>query len=332
MAILVTGGAGYIGSHMVWELLDHGEDVVVVDNLVTGFEWAVADRAKLILGNVGDKDFMHKVFKENDIEAVVHFAGSVVVPESVEDPLKYYNNNTGATRNLLEVVNEFEIDKFIFSSTAAVYGEPTTTGPIREDAILNPMSPYGSSKLMSEIMVRDIANASNLRYVMLRYFNVAGCDPLQRTGQSTKGATHLIKLACEAAVGKRPSLSVFGTDYDTKDGSGVRDFIHVSDLVSAHYAAVKFLRNGGLKFTANCGYSKGYSVLEVIEAVKRISGNDFPVIKEERRNGDIAALTANCHRLNSRLGWKPKYDNLDTIIRTALEWEELSHQKRKLAS
>ena len=331
MAILVTGGAGYIGSHMVWELLDRGEEVVVVDNLSTGFDWAVADTAKLIIGNVGDQILMRSVFKDNDIEAVIHFAGSVVVPESVINPLKYYDNNTGATGNLLEVVTEFGIDKFIFSSTAAVYGEPSTSGPIREDAILNPMSPYGSSKLMSEIMLRDVANASNLRYVMLRYFNVAGCDPLQRTGQSTEGATHLIKLACEVALGKRASLSVFGTDYDTEDGSGVRDFIHVSDLVSAHYAAVQFLRNGGLKFTANCGYSKGYSVLQVIEAVKRISGNNFPVVYEGRRLGDIPALTANCHRLSSRLGWKPKFDNLDTIVSTALEWEAISIQKKKYA-
>ena len=331
MAILVTGGAGYIGSHMVWELLDHGEDVVVVDNLTTGFDWAVADRAKLIVGNVGDKILMRKVFEENDIEAVIHFAGSVVVPESVENPLKYYDNNTAVTRNLLEIVTEFGIDKFIFSSTAAVYGEPNASGPIREDAILNPLSPYGSSKLMSEMMLRDVAKSSNLRYVMLRYFNVAGCDPLQRTGQSTVGATHLIKLACEAALGKRASLSVYGTDYDTVDGSGVRDFIHVSDLVSAHYAAVQFLRDGGLKFTANCGYSKGYSVLQVIEAVKRISGNEFPVVHEGRRLGDIPSLIANCHRMNSRLGWLPKYDDLDTIIRTALEWETISIQKKKYA-
>ncbi|MGB7285569.1 MAG: UDP-glucose 4-epimerase GalE [Salaquimonas sp.] len=331
MTILVTGGAGYIGSHMVLELLDQGEKVVVIDNLVTGFEWAVPDRAKLILGNIGDRKLVEKVIRENDVEAVIHFAGSVVVPESMENPLKYYDNNTGNSRNLIEAVTNCGVDKFIFSSTAAVYGEPLTSGPIREDAVLNPMSPYGSSKLMTEIMVRDAALASNLRYVMLRYFNVAGCDPLKRTGQSTKGATHLIKIACEAALGKRAHMGVFGTDYDTEDGSCVRDFIHVSDLVNAHYAALNFLRQGGLKFTANCGYSKGYSVLEVIKAVKEISGNDFPVVFEPRRPGDIPALTANSHRLMSRLSWKPKNDDLRTIIKTALEWESILDKKLKSA-
>lgn len=331
MTILVTGGAGYIGSHMVYELLDHGEEVVVLDNLVTGFEWAVPSRAKLIVGDVGNTKLVEKTIRQEGIEAVIHFAGSVVVPESVQDPLKYYMNNTANTRNLLEAVTNCGIDKFIFSSTAAVYGEPSTTGPIREDAVLNPMSPYGSSKLMSEIMVRDVALATNLRYVMLRYFNVAGCDPLQRTGQSTVGATHLIKLACETAVGKRPSLSVFGNDYDTPDGSCIRDFIHVSDLVNAHYTALNFLRQGGLKFTANCGYSKGYSVLEVIESVKRVSGNDFPVVMEPRRVGDIPALTANAHRLRSRLSWAPKHDNLDKIIADALAWEDVLAQKLKSA-
>ena len=331
MTILVTGGAGYIGSHMVLELLDHGEKVVVLDNLSTGFDWAVPDRARFVIGNVGDKKLVERVIKENEVEAVIHFAGSVVVPESVENPLKYYENNTSNSRNLLETVVACGVDKFIFSSTAAVYGEPLTTGPIREDAILNPMSPYGSSKLMTEIMVRDIALATNLRYVMLRYFNVAGCDPLKRTGQSTAGATHLIKLACEAALGKRPYMGVFGNDYDTEDGSCVRDFIHVSDLVNAHYAALDFLRQGGLKFTANCGYSKGYSVLQVIEAVKRISGNDFPVVMEPRRPGDIPALTANAHRLMTRLSWSPKYNELDTIIKTALDWEEILVQRRKSA-
>lgn len=331
MTILVTGGAGYIGSHMVLELLDQGEKVVVLDNLTTGFDWAVPDRAKLIVGNVGDRKLVERIIRENEVEAVIHFAGSVVVPESVENPLKYYENNTGNSRNLLEAVTNCGVDKFIFSSTAAVYGEPMTSGPIREDAVLNPMSPYGSSKLMTEIMVRDTALASDLRYVMLRYFNVAGCDPLKRTGQSTKGATHLIKIACETALGKRSHMEVFGNDYDTPDGSCIRDFIHVSDLVNAHYAALNFLRQGGLKFTANCGYSKGYSVLEVIKAVKELSGNDFPVVMEERRPGDIPALTANAHRLMSRLSWEPKHDDLKTIIKTALEWEAVLAHKLKSA-
>ena len=331
MSVLVTGGAGYIGSHMVWELLDHGEDVVVIDNLTTGFDWAVPDRAKLVIGNAGNIDLVDKVIRDNNVEAVIHFAGSVVVPESLENPLKYYQNNTTNSRNLLEAVVKNGIDKFIFSSTAAVYGEPLTTGPIREDAVLNPMSPYGSSKLMTEIMVRDTALASNLRYVMLRYFNVAGCDPLQRTGQSTEGATHLIKIACETALGRRASMSIFGDDYDTPDGSCVRDFIHVSDLVNAHYAALNFLRQGGLKFTANCGYSKGYSVKQVVDAVKRISGNDFPVVQEDRRPGDIPSLTANAHRLMSRLSWKPKHDNLDKIIKDALAWEAALDNRRKSA-
>ena len=331
MSVLVTGGAGYIGSHMVWELLDHGEDVVVLDNLTTGFDWAVPDRAKLIIGNAGNIDLVDKVIRNHDVEAVIHFAGSVVVPESVENPLKYYHNNTANSRNLLEAVVKNGIDKFIFSSTAAVYGEPLTTGPIREDAVLNPMSPYGSSKLMTEIMVRDTALATDLRYVMLRYFNVAGCDPMQRTGQSTEGATHLIKLACETALGRRASMSIYGDDYDTPDGTCIRDFIHVSDLVNAHYAALNFLRQGGLKFTANCGYSKGYSVKQVVDAVKRISGNDFPVVYENRRFGDIPSLTANAHRLMSRLSWKPKHDNLDKIIRDALAWEAALDNRRKSA-
>ena len=331
MTILVTGGAGYIGSHMVFELLDHGEKVVVIDNLTTGFDWAVPDRAELVIGNIGDKKLVERVIRDFDVEAVIHFAGSVVVPESVEKPLDYYENNTANSRNLLEAVVNCGLDKFIFSSTAAVYGTPLTTGPIREDAILNPMSPYGSSKLMTEIMVRDAALASNLRYVMLRYFNVAGCDPLKRTGQSTKGATHLIKIACETALGKRPYMGVFGTDYDTPDGTCIRDFIHVSDLVNAHYAALNFLRQGGLKFTANCGYSKGYSVREVVDAVKRVSSKDFPVVFEPRRAGDIPALTANSHRLMSRLSWSPRFDDLDTIIRTALDWESALEQRRRSA-
>ncbi|MCB1461076.1 MAG: UDP-glucose 4-epimerase GalE [Nitratireductor sp.] len=329
MSVLVTGGAGYIGSHMVWELLDQGEQVVVIDNLSTGFDWAVPKRAKLVVGDVGDKDLVRDLIAKEEVDAIIHFAGSVVVPESMDNPLKYYENNTAKSRDLLEVAVNSGIDKFIFSSTAAVYGAPLTSGPIREDAILNPMSPYGSSKLMSEIMVRDVAQAHGLRYVMLRYFNVAGSDAKLRTGQSTIGATHLIKLACETALGRRSHMSIYGADYDTPDGTCVRDFIHVSDLVSAHYAALNFLRQGGLKFTANCGYSRGFSVREVIAAVQRISGNNFAVIEGKRRPGDVPSLVANSHRLQNRLDWKPRYNDLDTIIETALAWEgELSEKRR----
>ena len=323
MSVLVTGGAGYIGSHMVWELLDHGEETVVVDNLSTGFDWAVPERAKFVEGDAGDAGLIGDLISDNKIDTIIHFAGSVVVPESVEKPLDYYRNNTANSQRLIETAVKCGIDKFIFSSTAAVYGAPLTDGPIREDAILNPMSPYGSSKLMTEIMLRDTALAHDMRYVMLRYFNVAGADPLKRTGQSTEGATHLIKVACEAATCKRNHMQVFGTDYDTPDGSCVRDFIHVSDLVNAHYAALNFLRQGGLKFTANCGYSKGYSVLEVIEAVKRVSGVDFPVVETKRRPGDIPALVANAHRIMSRLDWQPKHNSLDVIVETALDWEKV---------
>jgi len=316
---------------MVWELLDHDENVVVLDNLVTGFRWSVPKNVKLIIGDVGNQELVESTIRDHKIDCIIHFAGSVVVPESIEDPLKYYQNNTANSLKLVRAAINTNVSKFIFSSTAAVYGAPTSNGPIREDAILNPMSPYGSSKLMTEIMVRDAANAHGMRYVMLRYFNVAGCDPQGRTGQSTEGATHLIKIACETALGKRSAMKVFGTDYDTPDGSCIRDFIHVSDLVNAHYTVLGFLRKSGRKFTANCGYSKGYSVLEVLEAVKRVSGNDFPVVFAERREGDIPSLTADAHRLMSRLNWRPKYDNLDVIIASALAWEAKVDDFRKSA-
>ena len=331
MTVLVTGGAGYIGSHMVWELLDNNEEVVVVDNLVTGFRWSVPDKVKFIEGNVGDQAFMENVLEENNIDSIIHFAGSVVVPESLDDPLKYYENNTGNSRNLIAAAIKVGISRFIFSSTAAVYGEPMTTGPISENAILNPMSPYGTSKLMTELMIRDTAIAHNLSYVILRYFNVAGCDLQGRTGQSTDGATHLIKVACEAAAGKRSSMKIFGTDYDTNDGTCERDFIHVCDLVNAHYTALKFLRNGGRKFTANCGYSKGYSVREVIDTVQRVSGNKFRVIEAERRAGDIPSLSANAYRLMSRLDWRPRHNDLDLIVSSALDWEKKLLEFRKSA-
>jgi len=331
MSVLVTGGAGYIGSHMVLELVDRGEEVVVLDNLSTGFEWAVAPKARLVVGDVGDRELVRRLIRDRKIDAILHFAGSVIVLESVADPLKYYENNTANSRDLLAVAVSAGIDKFIFSSTAAVYGAPAVQRPIREDAILNPMSPYGSSKLMTEIMVRDAALAHGLRYVMLRYFNVAGSDPQQRTGQSTKGATHLIKVACETAMGRRSHMSIYGTDYRTPDGTCIRDFIHVSDLVNAHYVALEFLRKGGRKFTANCGYSRGYSVRHVVETVQRISGNYFPVVEEAKRPGDIPALVADAHRLQSRLGWRPQHDRLDHIVETALAWERAMEERRLTA-
>ncbi|MEM7214436.1 MAG: UDP-glucose 4-epimerase GalE [Pseudomonadota bacterium] len=322
MTVLVTGGAGYIGSHMVWELIDHGIDTVVIDNLVTGFRNAVPKQIPFVEGDIGDQSLIESVLKQYKVDTIIHFAGSVVVPESLENPLKYYDNNTGNSRNLLAAALACNVKRFIFSSTAAVYGNPLTEGPISENAILNPMSPYGTSKLMTELMIRDAAQAHDLSYVILRYFNVAGCDVQGRTGQSTEGATHLIKVACEVASGKRRSMKIFGTDYDTPDGTCIRDFIHVNDLVDAHRVALEFLRAGGRKFTANCGYSKGYSVQEVVDAVRKVSGNDFRVILDGRRAGDIEALTANANRLMSRLNWKPKHDDLELIVSTALAWEE----------
>ena len=322
MTVLITGGGGYIGSHMVWECIDHGEDVVVIDNLVTGFDWAVSPTAKLVVGDVGDRSLVERTIRDNKVDTIVHFAGSVVVPESLEKPLKYYENNTCRTRTLVETAVRCGVKQFIFSSTAAVYEAPKTLRAVDETAPLVPSSPYGKSKMMSEIMIRDVADAHGMRYVMLRYFNVAGADPARRTGLSTRGATHVMKLACEAATGKRPHFDVYGTDYDTPDGSAIRDFIHVSDLVNAHYVALQFLRDGGLKFTCNAGYNQGNSVFDVIDAVKRISGKDFKVRLQPRRNGDIPAIVANSLRLTRRLNWKPKYTNLDTIVEHALAWEE----------
>jgi UDP-glucose 4-epimerase len=289
--------------------------------LTTGFRWAVPERVKFIEGDIGDQKLVEDTLLTGKIDTIIHFAGSVVVPESMNDPLKYYDNNTGKSRILLQAAVNCGVDKFIFSSTAAVYGPPENSEPVHENSVLTPMSPYGASKLMTEMMIRDVAAAHDLRYVMLRYFNVAGADAAGRVGLSTEGATHLIKLACEAALGRRDHLEVYGTDYDTPDGSGVRDFIHVSDLVNAHYYSMNFLRGGGLKFTANCGYGRGYSVLEVIEAVKRVSGCDFEVRLGPRREGDIGLMIANANRLMKRLGWAPKHDDLDYIIATALAWE-----------
>lgn len=321
MAVLVTGGAGYIGSHMVWELVDAGEEVVVVDRLSTGFEWAVSPEAKLVVGDVGDSDLIGRVIDEHKIDAIIHFAGSIVVPESVADPLGYYDNNTTKTRSLLEAAVKGGVPHFIFSSTAAVYGG-AGSDPVREDAPLHPESPYGRSKLMTEWMLQDTAAAHSLRYTILRYFNVAGADPRGRTGQSTPGATHLIKVASETALGKRPFMQIYGDDYATPDGTCLRDYIHVSDLVAAHRLALQRLRAGGVSLLANCGYGHGYSVLEVIDAVRRVHGKDFDTRMTERRPGDAAAVVANAQRARAELGWSPQYDDLDTIVGHALAWED----------
>ncbi len=320
MSVLVTGGAGYIGSHMVLQLLDSGESVVVLDNLSTGFRWAVPSEVTLVVGDVGDQDLIRSVVRKHGVNSIIHFAGSIIVPESIADPLGYYHNNTVKSRALIEVAVEMGLKQFIFSSTAAVYGMPTEN-PVREDADLKPISPYGSSKLMTETMLGDTARAHNFRYVALRYFNVAGADPQGRSGQSTPNATHLIKVACEAALGKRPYLEVFGRDYPTQDGTCIRDYIHVTDLVRAHMSALRHLRDDGDSDIFNCGYSHGFSVLEVIDAVKRVSGADFEVRDAPRRPGDPAEIVAASDKIKVRLGWRPEYDNLDTIVRHALSWE-----------
>lgn len=320
MAILVTGGAGYIGSHMVHELVDAGEKVVVLDNLVTGFRFAIPDSATLVIGDIDDQALVGLLIETHGITDIIHFAGSVVVPDSVSDPLGYYLNNTVRSRALIAAAVAGGVKRFIFSSTAAVYGNPVSV-PVREDAVPAPMSPYGTSKLMTEMMLADTARAHDFCYTALRYFNVAGADPKGRTGQSTRGATHLIKVACETASGKRAAMDVFGTDYDTPDGTCIRDYIHVTDLVRAHIAALTYLRAGGTSDVFNVGYSKGYSVLEVIDAVKRVSGTNFAVRMAGRRPGDPAQIVAASDKLRGRLSWTPAFDNLDGIVRDALNWE-----------
>jgi len=320
MSVLVTGGAGYIGSHMVHELVDSGETPLVVDDLSTGFRWAVPPEARLIVANAGDEERMAALMVSHRIEAVIHFAGSVVVPDSVRDPLSYYLNNTVNSRALLAAAVRRGVKHFIFSSTAAVYGIPGAS-PVYEDAPLAPISPYGASKMMTETMLRDAAAAHDLRYVALRYFNVAGADPKGRTGQSTPDATHLIKVAVQAALGERDGLDIFGTDYDTPDGTCVRDYIHVADLVRAHSSALAHLRAGGASLTLNCGYGRGYSVRDVVASVKRVSGADFPVREVGRRPGDPPELVAGTRRIIETLDWRPVLDNLDTIVAHALDWE-----------
>ena len=320
MTVLVTGGAGYIGSHMVHALVDAGERVVVLDNLTTGFDWAVAPGASLVIGETGDQSCVAALIAEHHIDAVIHFAASTVVPDSLRDPLGYYHNNTVNSRALIETAVKQGVRHFIFSSTAAVYGNPKRL-PVREDDATAPMSPYGSSKLMTEIMLRDAGSAYGLRHVILRYFNVAGADPLGRTGQSTRRATHLIKVAVEAALGLRPKLEVFGADYPTPDGTCIRDYIHVCDLVRAHSDALAYLRGGGESTTLNCGYGRGFSVREVIDTVKQVSGVDFKVEFAGRRAGDPANIVAASDLVRSTLKWQPRFHDLQTIVTHALAWE-----------
>jgi UDP-glucose 4-epimerase len=321
MSVLVTGGGGFIGSHMVWELIDRGENVVVLDDLSTGFDWAVAAKAELVIGDVGDRVLLDRIMKTRQVETVMHFAGSVVVPDSVADPLGYYLNNTVKSRELIAASVANGVGNFVFSSTAAVYGVPATN-PVAEDAPLDPMSPYGASKAMTERMLADAGAAYGLRSVTLRYFNVAGADPRGRTGQSTRGATHLLKAAIEAATGQRDYVAVFGTDYDTHDGTGVRDFIHVTDLVRAHSAALDHLRRGGQDIVLNCGYGRGYSVLELLDAVQRVSGRVLDIRARDRRAGDIPVMVAAADRIRQTLGWTPVHEDLETIVGHALSWEK----------
>ena len=320
MTVLVTGGAGYIGSHTVHALVDAGERVVVLDNLSTGFATALPKQMLPIVGDVGDQALVASLIEDHGVEAIIHFAGSTIVPESMTDPLSYYGNNTANSRSLIEAAVKGGVRHFIFSSTAAVYGNPARM-PISEDDPTVPASPYGWSKLMTEIMLRDASAAYGIGHVALRYFNVAGADPQMRTGLSTPGATHLIKVAVEAALGRRPQIDVYGTDYPTPDGTCIRDFIHVSDLSRAHLAALTYLRDGGANATLNCGYGRGYSVREVLDAVRRAVGHSFTVNFGERRAGDIVVSVAAANRIRELLSWTPELDDLDAIVGHALAWE-----------
>lgn len=319
-AILVTGGAGYIGSHVVRQLGEAGERIVVLDNLSTGFAEAVL-YGELVVGDTGDRELVSRILKEHDVDTVMHFAAHTVVPESVSNPLKYYGNNTCNSRNLLECCQVAGVKHFIFSSTAAVYGIPEG-GLASEETPTAPINPYGLSKLMTEWMLRDLAAASDLRYVALRYFNVAGCDPEGRIGQSTPKATLLIKVACEAATGKRDGVSIFGTDYPTPDGTGIRDYIHVEDLADAHLKALDHLRQQGDSAVLNCGYGHGYSVREVLETVGQVAGEPLTIREEPRRAGDPANLIAVSDKIKGMLGWTPRYDDLEGIVRSAYAWEQ----------
>jgi len=330
MAVLVTGGAGYIGSHMVLALIDAGhEEVVVLDDLSTGFDWALPPEVTLVRGDVADQTLVAETIRAHKIDALAHFAAKIVVPDSVSDPLGYYLANTVKSRALIEAAIGAGVRHVIFSSTAAVYGEPAVV-PVPEDLTPNPINPYGRSKLMTEWMLEDAARAHGISYVVLRYFNVAGADPRGRSGQSTPNATHLIKVATQAALGKRGQLEVFGIDYPTPDGSCLRDYIQVSDLAAAHLVALNHLRGGGESLTLNCGYGRGYSVLEVIDVVKSVSGVDFPVKLSPRRAGDPSRIVAGADRIRAELGWVPQHDDLRGIVTQALAWEEALGRRNRV--
>ncbi|OJY69624.1 MAG: UDP-glucose 4-epimerase GalE [Sphingobium sp. 66-54] len=325
--VLVTGGAGYIGSHAVLALVDAGWPVVVIDNLTTGFRWAVHEKAAFVEGDIGDMALVGRVIAEHGVKGIMHFAGSIIVPESVEQPLKYYRNNTVNSRALIEAAVAGSVPHFIFSSTAATYGVPEES-PVREDSPRRPINPYGTSKLMTELMLADVATAHPLNYCALRYFNVAGADPRGRSGQSTAGATHLIKVAVEAALGKRSHVAVFGTDYETPDGTGVRDYIHVSDLAAAHVLALETLiAEPARNLTMNCGYGRGFSVLEVLDAVDRVTNVKIERRIEDRRAGDPPSLISDNSRILATLPWRPAYADLDTIVAHALAWERILSER-----
>ena len=320
MTALVTGGAGYIGSHMVHALIDRGEKVVVLDNLSTGIRGLVAEEADFVEGNAGDTELVRKVIPAHKIDVIIHFAGSVIVPESVQYPLAYYANNTMVARNLIEASIQSGVKNFIFSSTATVYAGDGNE-MLAENLPTDPISPYGRSKLMTEWMLQDASRAHNFRHVVLRYFNVAGADPRGRTGQSSPNATHLIKRASQVALGRVSHLDIFGTDYPTPDGTGVRDYIHVSDLISAHILALDHLRNDGASATLNCGYGRGISVRDIVKSMERILKRPLPVKEGPRRTGDPAQLVADSRLIREILNWTPVHDNLDEIVRTAYSWE-----------
>ncbi len=325
MKVLVTGGAGYIGSHIVKTLGEKGYDIIVIDNLSYGNEWAVL-YGKLIKGDLADKEFLENIFKKEGVEAVIHMAAFILVDESIREPLKYYRNNFVNGLNLIEMCIQYNVSKFIFSSTAAVYGIPDSI-PIKEDSPLKPINPYGASKIMVEQALKDIASSSNLKYISLRYFNVAGADPLVRIGQARKNATHLITVSLRTALGKKSHLDIYGTDYPTPDGTCIRDYIHVDDLADAHVLSLEYLSSNKESKIYNCGYGHGYSVKEVIDQVKKVTRIDFPVKYADRRPGDPPSLIADSSKLKKELGWSPKYDDLEYIIKTAWEWEKKINSK-----